>query len=351
LLQLELAQNPVGERLERDHQPIKQWQLALGIRLHSEPELPAVRGQKPGLHQAHPNLQDGSRGRCGQLSRVHSEGAVIGTYSIAACDLPAGQWGVAVQSRFLAVGAFVPWATAGVGAIAVQAYTSPSYGPAGIALLRAGASSDQVLERLLAADAQASVRQLGVVDASGAASSHTGSDCFPWAGGITGNGFAAQGNILVSSATVEALAATFESSSGQRLPDRLLRCLDAAESAGGDRRGRQSAALLVVEQGAGYDGWDVLVDLRVDDHPQPLRELRRLYDVHQILFGTTPTRAWVTVDEQLRLELAGRLTRLGFSGDLGQQFIEWANMENLEERIDGIDRVDPVVLAELRKRS
>src|SRR5262245_17531961 len=171
----------------------------------------------------------------------------VATYSIAACDLEAGQWGVATQSKFLAVGSVVPWAEAQVGAIATQAYANPRYGPEGLALLREGLSAEEVVERLTSADDGRNHRQLGVVDREGRSASYTGSECMEWAGGRTGVGYAAQGNILVSSETVDAIAETFEPSSGP-LAERLLDSLDAAQAAGGDRRGQQSAALLVVQK-------------------------------------------------------------------------------------------------------
>src|ERR671936_573863 len=190
----------------------------------------------------------------------------VATYSIAACDLDARQWGVATQSKFLSVGSVVPWAEPEVGAIATQAYANPRYGPEGLALLREGLSAQEVVERLTSADEGRDHRQLGVVDGEGRAASYTGSECMEWAGGQTGDGYAAQGNILVSAETVDAIAHTFERSTGP-LAERLLDCLDAAQAAGGDRRGQQSAALLIVERDGGYAGLsDVLVDLRADDH-------------------------------------------------------------------------------------
>ena len=193
----------------------------------------------------------------------------VATYSIAACDLDAGQWGVAVQSKFLAAGSIVPWAEPQAGAIATQAYANPRYGPEGLELLRRGLSAAEVADRLTAADDGREHRQLGIVDARGGSASFTGAECFEWAGGRTGNGYAAQGNILVSAATVDALAETFEAGSGP-LAHRLVACLAAAQEAGGDRRGQQSAGLLVVEKDGGYGGlWDVAVDLRVDDHVGP----------------------------------------------------------------------------------
>src|SRR5439155_8561904 len=171
----------------------------------------------------------------------------VATYSICACDLEAEQWGVATQSRFLAVGSVVPWAEPHVGAIATQSYANPRYGPDGLALLRDGLSAEEVVERLTAVDEDRAQRQLGIVDSSGRSATYTGSGCHGWAGGIAGPAFAAQGNILVSEQTVAALAATFEATASRPLAKRLLDCLDAAQAAGGDRRGQQSAALLVVE--------------------------------------------------------------------------------------------------------
>jgi uncharacterized Ntn-hydrolase superfamily protein len=274
------------------------------------------------------------------------------TYSLVACDLARGEWGVAVQSKFLAVGAGVPWAEPAVGALATQALANLRYGPDGMALLREGASAEEVVRRLTEADEGRDERQLGVVDRNGRAATYTGSSCHEWAGGVTGDGYAAQGNILVSEETVTALAETFGASSGA-LAERLLEALAAAQQAGGDRRGQQSAALLVVRKDGGYMGTsDVLVDLRVDDHKAPIEELERIYGLHDLLFGETPEEEWLEVDERLAAELRERLDRLGYEGKaLPEAFEAWADTENFEERVDGIDRIDPVVLAELRIRS
>src|SRR6266536_5401336 len=238
----------------------------------------------------------------------------VATYSIAACDLDAGQWGVATQSKFLAVGSVVPWAEPKAGAVATQAYANPRYGPEGLSLLREGLPAQEVVERLTSADDGRDQRQLGIVDREGRSASFTGAECLDWAGGRTGNCYAAQGNILVSAETVDAIAETFESSSGP-LAERLLACLDAAQAAGGDSRGQQSAALLVVEKDAGYAKLsDTLVDLRVDDHERPIDELRRLFGLHRELFGATPSQDWLEVDDALRRELTERLAKLGFDG-------------------------------------
>jgi uncharacterized Ntn-hydrolase superfamily protein len=275
---------------------------------------------------------------------------VVATYSIVACDLDAGQWGVATQSKFLAVGSVVPWAEANVGAVATQSYANPSYGPDGLGLLRDGVSAEDTVARLTEADEGRDQRQLGIVDAQGRAATYTGSGCHYWAGGRTGPCFAAQGNILVSGETVDALAETFEATAGRPLTERLLDCLATAQAAGGDKRGQQSAALLVVEKDAGYAGLsDTLVDLRVDDHAGPIEELRRLYRLHEALFGRTPREEWVEIDEGLATELRERLSRLGYDEEWPAAFARWSGSENLEERVDGVERIDPVVLRALRE--
>jgi uncharacterized Ntn-hydrolase superfamily protein len=272
---------------------------------------------------------------------------LVATYSIVGCDLEARQWGVAVQSKFLAVGSVVPWAEAEVGAVATQAYANPSYGPNGLTLLREGLSASEVVERLTAADDGRDDRQLGVVDAQGGSASWTGPGCNDWAGGRTGSCYAAQGNILVGEETVAALAETFEQSQDRPLAEKLLEALAAAQAAGGDSRGQQSAALLVVERNGGYAGLsDVLVDVRVDDHDRPIEELRRIYELHQQLFGRTPERFWLPLEGELRDEVDERLGRLGFDS-----LEAWASVENLEERVSGYDAIDPVVLDALREAS
>jgi uncharacterized Ntn-hydrolase superfamily protein len=269
----------------------------------------------------------------------------IATYSICACDLEAQQWGVAVQSKFLAVGSIVPWAEPRVGCVATQAWANPRYGRDGLALLREGISSEDAVLRLTEADGDRTRRQLGVVDREGRGATYTGTECNAWAGGRVGPGYAAQGNILVSGDTVDALAETFEATAGESLVHRLLDCLDAAQAAGGDSRGQQSAAILVVGPEQGYAGLsDVFVDLRVDDHERPLEELRRIFEIHQSLFGTTPRSRWIPVDPALRAEIDVCLARLGH-----ERLEDWAGAANLEERVDGDDAVDPVVLEELRR--
>jgi uncharacterized Ntn-hydrolase superfamily protein len=272
---------------------------------------------------------------------------LVCTYSICACDLDAQQWGVAVQSKFLAVGSVVPWAEPLAGAVATQSYANPRYGPDGLALLREKLSAEEVVERLTSADGGRAQRQLGVVDAEGRGATYTGDECHDWAGGRVGPGYAAQGNILVSGETVDALAETFEATADAPLAERLLDCLTAAQAAGGDSRGQQSASLLVVGPDQGYAGLsDVFVDLRVDDHEQPIEELRRIYRIHWELFGSTPRDEWIEVEDALRAELDERLGRLGF-----ESLADWAGVENLEERVAGEKAIDPFVLERLREKS
>jgi uncharacterized Ntn-hydrolase superfamily protein len=210
---------------------------------------------------------------------------IVATFSIVGYDSQTKEWGIAVQSRFLAVGSVVPWAKAGVGAIATQSYANTSFGPRGLELLAQGKSAQEVLDILVESDHERDKRQVGIVDSQGNAANFTGESCFHWAGGITGQYFTAQGNILVGEETVQAMADTFTKTAGS-LAVRMLKALEAGQAAGGDSRGQQSAALLVVQDGAGYGGFnDVKIDLRVDDHQEPITELKRIYQVHQTLFA------------------------------------------------------------------
>lgn len=203
----------------------------------------------------------------------------VTTFSIVGYDPATGDVGVAVQSKFFAVGAVVPWAKAGVGAVATQAYGNTTFGPRGLALLEEGLDVESVLDELLKDDAERESRQVGIVDWSGRAAAFTGGECMSWAGHRVGSNFAAQGNILVSEATVEAMAEAFVSATGM-LGERLMRALKAGQEAGGDSRGVQSAAIVVVRAGGGYGGHnDRYCDLRVDDHEDPIGELRRLFDM------------------------------------------------------------------------
>ncbi|NNF07397.1 MAG: DUF1028 domain-containing protein [Candidatus Eisenbacteria bacterium] len=209
----------------------------------------------------------------------------VATFSIAACDTLTGEWGVAVASRFLAVGSVVPWAKAGVGAVATQAFANTSFGPDGLKLLEKGAPSSRALGQILALDSQKEARQVGMVDRHGNGATHTGERCQGWAGGVSGKGFAIQGNLLASKEVVDAMAEAFLGSEGNPLAERLLVTIAAGEEAGGDRRGKQSAALLVAKDKAGYGGFnDRYIDLRVDDSSDPIADLRHLYELHAKLF-------------------------------------------------------------------
>lgn len=282
----------------------------------------------------------------------------ISTFSIVGRDPETGELGIAVQSKFLAVGAMVCWAKAGAGAIATQANANLDYGEIGLKLLEKRYPAQKVLDALLALDDGREQRQVGIVDAQGRSAAYTGSRCHDWAGHICGENFSAQGNILVSQATVQALADTFRNSSGP-LADRLVKCLDVAQDAGGDRRGRQSAALLVVQEGASYGGYnDVKISLRVDDHPEPIKELRRLLDLHDLYFGETLTK--VPAGPEVTAAVQTRLRELGFyagpvSGvydDLSKRaYSDWCGVENYEERICEGDFFDERVLNILLQKS
>ena len=267
----------------------------------------------------------------------------VATFSIVACDPDSRAWGVAVASKFPAVGAVVPWAEAGAGAVATQSYANTRYGPEGLARMRAGATAEEALAALLAGDPQRAQRQVGLVDAQGNAATFTGESCLAWAGGRCGAGYAVQGNILVGPEVVDAMGMAFEGAPGD-LPQRLLDALAAGDAAGGDRRGRQSAALYVTRDGGGYAGFnDRWIDYRVDDDPHPILRLRDLLDLHRLYFGQSPP------EEKLPLEgeVARWLTRLlqrhaGFTGPVANQLDpaalealgEFIGRENFEDRLD-----------------
>lgn len=273
------------------------------------------------------------------------------TFSIVAVDTEAQEAGVAVQSKFLAAGAVVPWARAGVGAVATQAFAEVTYGPRGLDLLAEGLSPQEVLDRVLEGDEMREQRQVGIVDWSGAGATFTGSECFEWAGGLTGVGFACQGNILAGESVVTSMAEAFQETEG-RLAVRLVEALRAGQRAGGDRRGQEAAGLLVVKPAGGYGGThDRLVDLRVDHHDEPIEELARLLEHHELYFGKTPEDELVEVRPELEEEIRASLARLGRldpQADLWDQLSDYMGWENLEERWVGKGRIDPRVLEYLR---
>ena len=290
------------------------------------------------------------------VSAAQSVKDMVATFSIVAFEPETGSLGVAVESKFLAVGAIVPWARAGVGAVATQAMANYNYGPRGLDLMARGRTAEETVEALLSADDEREHRQLGVVDAAGRAASYTGSECFEWAGGVTGEHYAAQGNILVGPETVDAMAETFEGTAGD-LAGRLLAALDAGQGAGGDSRGKQSAALLVVREGGGYGGDnDRLLDLRVDDHPEPIRELIRIRGLHTLYFGETRPEDVVAVEGEARRAVAASLQRLGYikegvdDEDLLDSLSAFIHTENFEEREQERGYIDRAVLEFMRER-
>lgn len=278
------------------------------------------------------------------------------TFSIVAVDPSNGDLGVAVASKFPCVGAVVPWARAGIGAVATQSLANTSFGPDGLSLMKQGMSAAQALDAMVEADDGRDDRQVGMVDARGGTATFTGAGCVDWAGGVTGAGFAAQGNILVGADVVDAMAAAFREHDGD-LCDRLLAALSAGDAAGGDRRGRQSAALLVVRDGGGYEGRnDRYVDLRVDDHPDAPAELARLFGVWDdtMLVRNDPL---LQATPELVRELQRRLTAQGRtvsdpSGEFGVQtraaLADWAGWANLETRLREDDLISQHLVRELR---
>ncbi len=288
---------------------------------------------------------------------------LVSTFSIVGRDAQTGDLGIAVQSKFLAVGAVVPWVRAGIGAVATQAWANTSYGPRGLALLAQGTSAEEALRTLTAEDEQAIHRQAGIVDAHGRSATYTGSSCYSWAGGLAGPDFAAQGNILVGEATVRALAETFQQTQGP-LWQRLLAALAAGQAAGGDSRGMQSAALVVAREAGGYGGFnDRFIDLRVDDHSSPIQELSRLLAMHELYFFKPAPEDLLPLDTPLTTELQTLLARSGdYAGpasgvydDATYQALErYGARENLEERLahDPADaRIDRKVIAYMREHT
>ncbi len=253
------------------------------------------------------------------------------TFSIVARDPDTGDLGVAVQSKFIAVGALVPWAKANVGAIATQAWANVSFGPKGLKLLQQGLTAREVLKKLLADDDNPEVRQVAVIDANGEVDCHTGSRCFEWAGHVIGDNYSIQGNILISEETVESMAKAFETQGGD-LIDKLLAAIKAADQEGrGDRRGKQSAALLVVRENGGYGGYtDRLVDIRIDEHPEPIKELERVFHLWDMIFleREDPSRL-VPIEGQVARDIKQVLIELGYlSPEHATQGEEWSNQEN-----------------------
>jgi uncharacterized Ntn-hydrolase superfamily protein len=277
----------------------------------------------------------------------------LSTFSIVARDPVNGDLGVAVQSKFIAVGAVVPWAKASVGAIATQSHANTSYGPRGLTLLAEGLSAAEALTRLTQDDEERELRQVGIVSATGKAAAFTGNECHEWAGHVVGDGYCCQGNILVNEKTVHAMADAFETTIGD-LADRLVTALAAGQSAGGDRRGQQSAALIVLREGGGYGGYnDRLVDLRLDEHPEPIQELARLLDLYRLYFFKSDEDQLLPINDSMARQLQRMLSDLGFyRADMTGVYDEttksalwdFSGVENLEERWQDDARIDPLVL-------
>ena len=278
------------------------------------------------------------------------------TFSIVARSTDGRHFGVAVASKFLAAGSIVPAASVTRdgrpgGALATQAFANVGYRADGLALLAEGRTAKQTVEALTGADELAAQRQLGVVDANGEGATFTGAECQPWAGGATGYGYAIQGNILAGSRVVALMEeAWLASDSRGPLSRRLLAALAAGDAAGGDSRGKQSAALHVVGAGGGYGGTDVLVDLRVDDHAEPVAELARLLDLHDLVFGRSDPDLLLDLDGPLAAEVTRLLSERGYTGEPVKALEAWAGRENLEMRL-AEGKIDPVVLEFLRKQA
>jgi uncharacterized Ntn-hydrolase superfamily protein len=271
------------------------------------------------------------------------------TFSIVAFDQRAGDLGVAVQSKFIAVGAVVPFAKARVGAVATQAWANVSFGPDGLRRLEEGLSASEALDRLLKADPKPEVRQVAIVDAKGGVAAHTGKECMEWAGHVTGAGFSCQGNILAGSRVVESMARAYEDADGE-LADRLLQALVAGQAAGGDRRGQQSAALLVVREKGGYEGFsDRYIDLRVDEHPAPIEELRRVFKIYDMtMLSRENPKDLLTIDHDITLVLQRDLKKLGiYGGNVSGDFdvatrkalADFVNVNNFENKMHEDGRI------------
>ena len=267
----------------------------------------------------------------------------VSTFSIVAHDPDEQAWGVGVASKFLAVGSVVPWARAGAGAVATQAFANTSFGPHGLGMMGNGQAAEVVLALLIAEDEGRARRQVGLVDQAGHSATYTGEACKPWAGGYTGSGFAVQGNLLAGSGVVESMAETFERCSGE-FPDRLYAALFAGDQAGGDKRGRQSAAILVVKAGSGYGGFnDRWLDYRVDNHPDPVAELGELLRLHRIHNETSPRAEQVPLRGEILQTLQELMTKRGvYAGDIHgeydaatrQALSQLVANENINDRTD-----------------
>lgn len=282
---------------------------------------------------------------------------LIHTFSIVACDPKTGEMGVAVASKFLAVGSIVPWAKANVGAIATQSWANTGFGPDGLKMLEEGKTAKEVLAALLEGDENRDWRQIGIVDRHGNAAAHTGKECHDYAFHHIGEGFTIQGNLLVGHEVIDAMAISFQYAKGD-LADRLLAALIAGDEVGGDKRGRQGAALYVVKEKGSYDGLiDKYVDLRVDDHKNPAYELKRLLGLHRLYLGETDPNRLRKVEGDVLGELIGHLIALDYlptgeyaeySEPVKKALHHYCAVENFDTRWREDDLIDEEILVFMR---
>jgi uncharacterized Ntn-hydrolase superfamily protein len=281
------------------------------------------------------------------------------TFSIVACDLKSQAWGIAVASKMPSVGAVVPWAKAGIGAVATQSMANTTFGPRGLELMASGLSAEETLSKLLSRDRDREDRQVGLVDSKGRAASFTGSACFGWSGGLTGSGYAIQGTILPNVEIVREMEHSFLEAKGD-LPERLLISLERGSRSGGDRRGRQSAALLVVKQKGGYGGYnDRWIDVRVDDHLNPVGQLGELLELHRLYSGKSPKSQKVRLEGSVVADVQGIMKGLGYYTPANSEYDEatreafraFINNENFEARANPDEAwIDRPVLEYLMKK-
>ena len=291
------------------------------------------------------------------MKSIMDKDKLVATFSIVAADPETGEVGVAVQSKFLAVGSVVPWAKANVGAVATQSWANTAYGPEGLAFLEKGLSPEEVIDKLVADDSGRSLRQVAVINSAGEASAFTGHECYDWAGHKIGKHHSCQGNILVSEKTVSEMSKVFEESEGP-LAERMLKAISAAQHAGGDSRGKQSAAVYVLQEGAGYGGYnDVKVDLRVDDHPEPIEELQRLYELHKMYAAPSEEKLAIdgdvleTVVEQLvKTDLLAAVDHSSYDAEVKEALKTFVLRENFDDHWSEDALIDETVLDYLKKQ-
>lgn len=291
------------------------------------------------------------------MKNIVDKDKLVATFSIVAADPETGEVGVAVQSKFLAVGSVVPWAKANVGAVATQSWANTAYGPEGLAFLEKGLSPEEVIDKLVAGDSGRSLRQVAVINSAGEASAFTGHECYDWAGHKIGKHHSCQGNILVSEKTVSEMSKVFEESEGP-LAERMLKAISAAQHAGGDSRGKQSAAVYVLQEGAGYGGYnDVKVDLRVDDHPEPIEELQRLYELHKMYAAPSEEKLAIdgdvleTVVEQLvKTDLLAAVDHSSYDAEVKEALKTFVLRENFDDHWSEDALIDETVLDYLKKQ-